>query len=308
MNKAGPSLAASQRRHTAGRGNPILITGLLLAKLFVVPEAGTGQKPEPPTAKDRAANSPPICANCGGNPDSFIVHSYQGQMRCLDYTPEKSGSPVFISDCKTAHPVVIEELGDGKHTVVLHAGSKVIGIPYHVVTTPGDGAPPAPAETPLQLLGQGVTTASGNDFFALDGDSITPASDHDLVAKVQNVRGAAGTPVVLGSRDLADSEFWDFVAMDGSGRDPTSGFHRVSTKIDLLKAISEVNAVARANNGAAWGNVIRIIDAGAPISLTDNTAVVCDPTAYTCDPNGPLSRSVGESVLANESSQSFGCR
>ena len=30
------------------------------------------------------------------------------------------------------------------------------------------------------------------------------------------LRGAAGTPIVLGRRDLDDSEFWDFLAVDGS--------------------------------------------------------------------------------------------
>ncbi|HUI42394.1 MAG TPA: hypothetical protein VL523_10540 [Terriglobia bacterium] len=148
-------------------------------------------------------------------------------MRCLDYTPEKAGSPVFINDCRVAHPVVVEELTDGEHTVGLHAGSKVIGIPYSVVVSQAGAPPSTTKEIPLQLLTPGNTTLSGNHFFTLDGDSIILTSDHDFVAKIQNARGAVGTPVVLGWRTLADNEFWDFVATDGSDRDPTSGFVRI---------------------------------------------------------------------------------
>src|SRR5262249_28476662 len=156
------------------------------------------------------------------------VHSYQGRSRCLDYTPETTGSPIFINDCQLAHPIVVQELADGKHTVILRAGTKVIGFPVYVgfpisldLTS---GTPTAiTAETPLQLLDASViTTFPNSGSYVLDGDSIILASNHDRVAKVQNARGAVGSPVVMGPRNLADNEFWDFMATDGSDRDPTS--------------------------------------------------------------------------------------
>src|SRR4051794_3948498 len=72
------------------------------------------------------AQVPTICVNCGSNPVAFLVRSYQGTHRCLDYSPEQVGSPVFINECSASHAIVVEDLNDGKHTVVLHAGSKVI--------------------------------------------------------------------------------------------------------------------------------------------------------------------------------------
>ncbi|MEO8347976.1 MAG: hypothetical protein ABI610_03610, partial [Acidobacteriota bacterium] len=79
-----------------------------------------------------------------------------------------------------------------------------------------------------------------NQTFVADGDSIIVAADRDpgpernltvsnvRVAKVQNARGANGSPIVVGLRQLTDSEFWEFHAIDGSGRDPTTGFVHVN--------------------------------------------------------------------------------
>jgi hypothetical protein len=151
----------------------------------------------------------------------------------LDYTPEKTGSPIFTNDCAVAHPVTVEDIGDGKHTVILHAGTKVIGIPGREVNTgaasPADAAaqPSSNAEYPLELLTPTIAVTGQNYWFALDGDSIILASNRNLVAQVQNARGAIGSPVVVGMRTVTDKEFWDFVPTDGSDRDPTSGFVRI---------------------------------------------------------------------------------
>src|SRR5262249_3535441 len=70
-------------------------------------------------------------------------------------------------------------------------------------------------------------------------------------------------------------------------QDPTSGFIRVTSRDTLLTAITQVNQVARANNGAAWGSVIKIIDTLAPIELSYNATVFCAPTApYQCSYDG----------------------
>ena len=91
-----------------------------------------------------------------------------------------------------------------------------------------------------------------DDVFAFDGDSIIlessqpcittdvslcPPPPPQLVIQVENARGINGTPLVVGSRNLADSEFWDFVATNASGAYPTSGFVNVSTADELWNAL-----------------------------------------------------------------------
>ena len=73
--------------------------------------------------------------------------------------------------------------------------------------------------------------------FALDGDSIVLASNHALAVKVQNNRGKNLTPLILGQRELDDSEFWTFSAVDGSNADPTTGFVHVSLAQELVNAL-----------------------------------------------------------------------
>ena len=75
----------------------------------------------------------------------FYVRSYLG--KCLDFAPPHTPfsaqvvSQVAISDCNgsATQQILVEEV-DSHHDVVLHAGSKVIGITYSNVKTlaPGD--------------------------------------------------------------------------------------------------------------------------------------------------------------------------
>ena len=232
-------------------------------------------------------------------------------------TPGASHS-VFLNDCAKAHPIVVEELQNGRHEVILHAGNRVIGIRRTILTTLGGSRDSVPSATrttaapsvaasaaaalelPLQLLNPVRTAGSVvDDVFALDGDSIVLESSRpcvtelvkrvpnppypllcrhpppaQFVVQVQNARGTNGTLLVVGPRNLADSEFWDFLATDNSNADPTTGFVRVTNRDDLLIAIYQVNQVAQQNNGRAWGSVIRIIDSGNPIDLTSNPAFV----------------------------------
>ena len=96
--------------------------------------------------------------------------------------------------------------------------------------------------------------------------------------------------MIMGARNLADAEFWNFTAVTGGDQDPTSGFIRVSSQQTLLNAITQVNQVASSNNGAAWGSVIKI-DPFANIDLTVNASVVCAPTApYQCSFDGTHNR------------------
>jgi FG-GAP-like repeat len=241
---------------------------------------------------------PPInpVANPGVRPNTFYVLAFAGTLahgKCLDFgpPPQVAGSPVFIFDCNgtASQQVLVEEINN-RHQVILHVGTKVIGIrnpPKSLVS----GGPPAPASTDfvaeLQNRANPAKATAENQVFALDGDSIilasslscmnTPATaclppPPQLVVQVQNARGKNRTPLIVGPRNLADSEFWDFQATDHSLKYPTSGFKTVAALGDLLAAIGQINQIAQQNNGAAWGSVIRILDSGKPIDLTANPA------------------------------------
>jgi|CXWL01.1.fsa_nt_gi hypothetical protein len=106
-----------------------------------------------------------------------------------------------------------------------------------------------------------VTALSGSasgQIFVLDGDSIILAADRTRVVKVLNNRGTNRTPLVLGSRNLADNEFWTVVATDKSNRKPTSGFVRVPQEMNFGRALEQ----------AHWGTVIEIAS-GTSIELRD---------------------------------------
>jgi hypothetical protein len=98
-------------------------------------------------------------------------------------------------------------------------------------------ASPTVALSPVGVAG------SINGFSRIDGNpcatppSPPPPAPPQLVVQVQSARGANGSPLVAGVRNLADNEFWDFNAIDSSGRDPTKGFVRVATNYDLWNAV-----------------------------------------------------------------------
>lgn len=176
----------------------------------------------------------------------FFAHNYGG--KCLDFgpPPNVTGSPVFIFGCNgtIAQQIRIVEVND-RHDVILRAGNKVIGVKFTPVIGPVENTGPSPlssVEIPLELqVPQDLnTSASLGQIFALDGDSLMLASNHKLVVKVQNARGTDRTPLVLGERNLADSEFWTLTAADGSGRRPTGGFVRVTG--DAEKFANDVQA------------------------------------------------------------------
>jgi hypothetical protein len=188
---------------------------------------------------------------------SFSVRNYGG--KCLDYGPpwQRIGPTVYLNDCAVAHPVVVQEIND-RHQVILNAGNQIIGVRRRVVVHsagPEEAGPEeaaAATEYPLELFDTGLAIPVGYYIFDLDGDSVILANSRpcistdanlcpppppELVVQVQNARGANGSPLVVGPRNLADSEFWDFNANDGSRKDPTSGFIHVATNYALWNTV-----------------------------------------------------------------------
>jgi hypothetical protein len=227
------------QRRSATRSSPLVPIVFLALLGVLISRAGSAQGVCDPSL--------PGCVD----PRGFLVRAYAGQIvknggKCLDYTPGVIGSPIFLNDCSRAHAVSVSQTSqrtgaDGyarKYEVLLRAGNAVIG---PRILAPGQ-VPGAEVQLELQqegfrgrLFGPRILN---DQTFVLDGDSIILASDRDRIVvatdpynaqlaaqvrvfKVQNSRGANGSPIVLGERQLTDSEFWEFHAIDGSGREPT---------------------------------------------------------------------------------------
>lgn len=242
------------------------------------------------TATDVAGNTATANVTVNISRSFFYVRNYGG--KCLDFgpPPQVAGSPVFIYGCNgtEAQRIRVQEIND-RHDVVLHAGTAVIGIHNPPVNT--QGAPPPPLQTEYALELQSyhpMLATTANQIFALDGDSIILASSRPcpstdtalcspppppLVVQIQNARGANRSPLVASLRNLADSEFWDFFAVDGSDKDPTTGFVRVALLCDLLKYIPLYDASTNpcptggTPSPATPGTVIKI-DQGATIGFS----------------------------------------
>src|SRR5262245_61858648 len=223
--------------------------------------------------------------------NTFTVRSYGG--KCLEFGPPHPaphqailGNPLFISDCNgtAAQKVRVQEVND-RHEVILRMGNGVIGknvIPVVILQTSATAQPGADSVEQASSAALGSTstadqiplevqsyTGSEGQIFALDGDSVILAADRNLVIEVQNHRGANGTPLVLGHRDLDDSEFWTFTSTDGKARKPTSGFVRISQTDN--SADGELRARADFLNavyGAKSGAVIEL-DPNVSLNLAD---------------------------------------
>ncbi len=171
---------------------------------------------------------------------TFTLRNYGG--KCLDVGPlPQVGGAVYLKTCNgsAGQQIRVEEMS-ADHQVRLNAGSLVVGFDFNDTAVIDDGSTGSGSgvlEGPLklQLPANPMLPSSRTQLFALDGDSIIAAMDRNLVAQVDNARGADGTPIMLRTRRLADAEFWDFVASDGADIDPTTGFARVATMCELLR-------------------------------------------------------------------------
>lgn len=238
----------------------------------------------------------------------FLVESYAG--KCLDYGPPSHRPPgwptgpdpaVYLNDCSRAHPIRVEEINP-RHDVVLHAGTKILGVTKPPLTDRASGS--VPQELALELQDPGDPVGSRTDHvFALDGDSIIlpssrpcfntdkggmlvegwvelpsgpagptpcPAPPPELVVQVQNGRGANGSPIVVGLRNLVEAEFWNFTSA-GDQRQAgqrafvrlTSAFTRVATAEELWNAICYTayagrDSICTNTPMSGWGRVIYI--------------------------------------------------
>jgi len=184
--------------------------------------------------------------------------------------------------------------------------------------------PPPPTEYPLELQTyNSALSSTKNQIFRLDGDSIIqegglpclntnstapadacPDPPPQFVVQVQNARGANWSPLVAGLRNLADSEFWDFNAIDGSHKDPTSGFVHVATNSALWNALCNTSlgdgGDLCSDFKAGWGSVI-VVDSNSPSDCTPDVGPCIDLTDYH-----PLVLPAGVTLRGNRRGTNFG--
>ncbi len=266
------------------------------------------------TATDLAGNTASVQNTVNISTSFFFIRNYAG--KCMDYGPNtRSGvTAIFLNDCAVAHPIRVEEIKD-RHEVILHAGAQVIGVHHDTVSTIGAAPPPPPTELALELQAPANSTTTlsspADQIFALDGDSIILASSRpctntgdtrcpppppQLVIQIQNARGTNGSALVAAVRNMADSEFWDFKAIDGSSKDPTSAFIHVATNYDLWNAVCNKPKAS----SITFSDVPLISDPGQPddgLFLTDGCSDFSSQWGrvilVSSDPNSPQCNALG---------------
>jgi hypothetical protein len=182
--------------------------------------------------------------------------------RCVDFGGKDSwavGQPVVICPCNesTSQRVRVREIDDGTHDVELWVGTS-----YCIGVRAGNRGRVLGRPLELQLR-----DGSSRQRFALDGDAIlfggqiSGRATRDFVVEMANGVTVAQTPLVIGTRDVVDAEYFRFRAADKSDARPHSGFVTVSNEIDLDHALGR----------ATWGTVIEINDA-QPIRLSGDAS------------------------------------
>ena len=79
--------------------------GICLAMLFGLSQTRAQQ----PVAGSGPGIGPICIYACGQDHSGFVIKSYQGKSKCLDYTPGIIGSPIFLNDCANSHVIMVEE-------------------------------------------------------------------------------------------------------------------------------------------------------------------------------------------------------
>jgi hypothetical protein len=183
---------------------------------------------------------------------TFFIHDIGH--RCLDFGGEASwavSGPVYIYSCNgtIAQQVRVKEIDDTHDVRLLVQSLYCIGVRGGVVAL----------GQPLEL--QLCNDALPAQRFAVDGDAILVGTQpsgkvsRDFVIEPQLDYTPSRTPLVVGTRDVSDGEYFRFEAADHSGAFPTTGFIRVSSEPWLDWALN-----------LGWGAVIEI-DPSQPLDL-----------------------------------------
>lgn len=239
----------------------VIVASMFCWRIITMAQSNMPSRAHTPTAAARSAVQglqPPTSAGGflptpGLSDRTFFIHD--AGHRCLDFGAQQSwatGNPVYIYSCNgtIAQQVRVREVNEwhdvnlmvqSQFCLGVRGGTVVVGQPLELQTC--DGVSPA-------------------QRFALDGDSIMmggQAKNETAEAKARVSREyviepqcdytSLRTPLVVGTREVSDAEYFRFEAADHSSAWPTSGFVRVSNETWLDWALS-----------LGWGAVIEIDD------------------------------------------------
>lgn len=191
---------------------------------------------------------------CGATPgplsdQTFFVKALGS--RCIDVGQRGAwavGAPVFINDCdqSVGQQIRVRELDAASHDVELRVASFCIGVRGQSVKLG--------SALELQTCGGGADKNSAPaQRFALDGDAILVGIQasgrvtRDYVIEPDKDHTAAYTPLVVGTRELSDAEYFRFWGVRDPSTAPTSGFIRAADEVALDQALR-----------FGWGTVIEV--------------------------------------------------
>jgi len=178
--------------------------------------------------------------------------------RCLDIattTRPGPGTALVINSCSgrsKAQRWRIQELDAETHDIRL----------MH----PSTGLCAGLAKDPARDVAVELQTCDGSQRqrFAFDGDALMAGTSEKLARVTRDwALGAyrastnVGTPVVLGTRELVDDEYWRMTAADLSGAKPHSGFVTATSAAELARILPR----------ATWGTVVELASKTDSISL-----------------------------------------
>jgi hypothetical protein len=249
----------------------LLPTGTFTVKPPPPPKPTAPRPPPPPPTSTVPAPPPPITPPTD---PAFFVQAL-GRM-CMDFGSGAVGNEATFQLCNQSlsQQVGVREVTQGGvyvfHDVTFHVNGYCVG---------SRGGVAAGAVLELETC-----NGSANQEFALDGDSIIagefpqiesapapppglitglngsadPPIARQFVVAPQGNLTSAGTPFVLETRQLTESEYLLLTATDGSGRSPHTGFRFPATGPALVTDLQQ----------AGWGEVIVLADSATPYDLT----------------------------------------
>jgi hypothetical protein len=239
------------------------VTSLVLLVASAVVACG-GAVPEAPEASDEStvASEAKIAPGVGRPrpPRPHTTFTIRGLGdRCWDFgaggrVVGPLGTAAQLAPCRgtPAQSVVVQEI-DAHHDVALHVGSMCLGVA-------GAGLRGGVAVGKPLVLQACSATPTSTQRFALDGDAVLMGHQADgadvarqLVIEPLGDVTRVGTPLVVGTRDVNDAEYFRFVASNGPNVRPHGGFVRLAPKPNESDDDALDAALA-----LGWGTVIEV--------------------------------------------------
>jgi hypothetical protein len=187
----------------------------------------------------------------------FIQGPGSAGRRCFDVGAEGTRAehaPVRLATCNrgASQWIRVREIDAASHDVILTVPRTTLCL--GIGAAPGGPSGVVPG-APLEL--QICSAGRAAQRFAFDGDTLLVGAQPDgqrvsreLAIEPRGDATTVGTPLVVGTRETSDAEFFQMVATDGSSARPTSGFIAATDGPQLNASLLLLG----------WGSVIEVTD------------------------------------------------